>query len=150
MSKVKLGLAVVGAGFCVVFVVMLVGAIASRPERRGPSDLALHPDEQDRILAERKAGELQEQLGLDEGQTAAVAELLRRAREDMAAAMKTAPQDRAARIVAGMQHMEKMNAEVEALLNEEQLAKYRELRDERRGRLFELFEAFQNRRQSGS
>lgn len=149
-SKVKLALAMAGAGFCVAFVMMLGGAIASRPTQRGPSELALHPDQQDRILAERKATEFQEQLGLDEDQTAAVASLLQKAREDMAAAMRTAPQDRAARLAAGMQYMEKMNTQVEALLDGEQRAKYRELREDRRGRLFELLEAFESRRQSGS
>ncbi|HDP33638.1 MAG TPA: hypothetical protein ENN29_00845 [Candidatus Hydrogenedentes bacterium] len=70
-SKFKIGMAVLGAGFLVAGVILVVSAVVNRPER-GPTSLTLHPERQEEIAAERRARELQSQLNLREDQIPAV------------------------------------------------------------------------------
>jgi len=69
-------LVVIGAGFCVLFVAGIVCAVVTREEPAEPSELALHPEREEAILAERRAREYQQMLSLNEEQTDQVAQII--------------------------------------------------------------------------
>jgi len=78
--KLKLFLAAMGILTLLVAAGGTVVAIVSR-ETPQVSDLALHPERQDEILARREADGYRDQLGLSEEQTVKIAEILLDARK---------------------------------------------------------------------
>lgn len=75
-QNVKYGLAGLGAVYLVVFAGYLVYAGLKPSPPKGPSELALHPEREDEILARRRAEEMQEELKLTDEQTQRIANIL--------------------------------------------------------------------------
>ncbi len=77
IPKWKLALAALGVLYLIGFAVWGVYAVSERTtQQRGASELASHPERQDEILAERRAEEARELLGLSSEQTRQLATLI--------------------------------------------------------------------------
>lgn len=133
-SKLKLVFAGIGAGFCVVFLVLIVHALLAGPQLTGPSELALHPDRQDEILAKRKATELQEKLELTDDQTQKVTAILLEARKETADFIRNGPTDQMERFAEGRSRLQSLQDQIAAVLTPEQREKFQKVVDDRRER----------------
>ena len=143
-SKAKLALAALGAVFCVLGLVLGARALFAE-SKSGPSELTLNPENQEQIVCERRARELQTQLDLSEEQVAQVSEIIR----DLRAQGLAMRQDNAGNMqnLMGlrMEMMRQLDEKMKGVLNEEQLALYAEKKDnmqERFGKIRALRQQF--------
>jgi hypothetical protein len=74
---VKYTLAGVGAVYAFLFAGYLVFAGMNRMQPKGPSDLEAHPERQAEILAERRAAEMKDRLGLSADQVKQLADVFK-------------------------------------------------------------------------
>lgn len=75
-ANLKYALAGIGVLYLVVFAGYLVYAGMKPSDPVGPSELALHPEREDEILARRRAEEMQAELKLTEAQTQRIADIM--------------------------------------------------------------------------
>ncbi|HDP35865.1 MAG TPA: hypothetical protein ENN29_12245 [Candidatus Hydrogenedentes bacterium] len=80
---IKLTLAAVGACAGMGFAVWLAWSYFGADKSTGPSQLTLHPADQERILAERRALEFKERLNLTDEQATQVTRVIMELREDV-------------------------------------------------------------------
>jgi len=74
-KHVKYALAGIGACYVAVFAGYLAYTTMKPVAPSGPSELEAHPERQEEILAQRRAEEMKERLGLTDDQTAKLSEL---------------------------------------------------------------------------
>jgi hypothetical protein len=79
---VKYVFAGIGVVYLVLFVGYLVYAGVKRSQPRGPSELEANPERQEEIMAERRAQDLKEQLGLSDEQMKKIAEIFAQRGQD--------------------------------------------------------------------
>ncbi len=124
VSKLQIVLAVIGAGFCVLFVAGVVYAVVTTEEPAEPSELALHPEREDEILAERRARQYQQMLSLNEEQTDQVAQIVLSARKQEKQDLAKGYEDGRAMRDAKLQRRKAVSDQIEAILTPEQRVAY--------------------------
>ena len=148
-SKLKLGMAALGAGFCVLGIVLAVLAVVNRQER-GPTSLTLYPERQEEIVAERRAREMQSRLNLREDQIPAFTAAIMEVREQVRILRENSPGDidRLRQMRQAM--IQELDVRVAPLLDDEQRARYEQSKEilvDRLERLRGLRQLFFDRRQ---
>jgi len=124
----KLLLAGIGLAYAVGFGAWGVYALVTQPWERSATDLAAHPERENEVLADRRARDLQSELGLTDRQTEEVSEILLAFREQH---LVSAPETSAApweRMQSRMQAAQDTRAALEAVLTEEQRAEFAQMR----------------------
>ncbi len=103
----------------------LYNAWASQPANTGPTELTLHPERQQEIMAERRADRIQEKLNLSDEQAAQMEEIMRGMGEEMRR-MGPPPAGGGIREMMARRrgHMQQMDEKVRAILDDEQFEKY--------------------------
>lgn len=128
----KYALAAAGAVYLVGMAIWAVTALRAQPGQTGPSELALHPERQDEILAQRRADAMKEELGLSAEQaaklTGIVQEFQQARKERFLGAAETGP---LGRMQAMMQLRAEMREKLGAVLSPEQLAQFEEKQEQR-------------------
>lgn len=125
------GLAAVSLA-CAAF--MIYGYVSgARP--KGPSELTLHPEKQDTIVAERRAAQFKERLGLTDDQTEQLAQMLQRFRNEMREQRKQMKGEPAERLALGRAKVQGFADQLRGMLTEEQQAKFDALRADRTQRM---------------
>jgi len=135
-------LAAVGVAYLVGGAVWLAFHIAPDGETPGPSELALHPERQEEILAQRRADELAGKLGLDAEQAAEMAAVMRDMQQQRKSLMREHGGDRVAMAMNGMQMMQDMQERARAILTDEQYAAFETEMNDRVSRLMEAGRRF--------
>ncbi|MDQ1258142.1 MAG: hypothetical protein QG656_2751, partial [Candidatus Hydrogenedentes bacterium] len=119
-------------GFCVVFVVLGVYTFATYEPPAGPSELALHPERQDEIKADRRAQELQQTLSLNDDQTAQVSAIILAARKENAAIQQQPFEVHSEKDDAILDVWIRAVHQIDGLLTPEQLKRYLQEDDRKR------------------
>lgn len=137
VSTVKAVLAGVGV------VTLVVGAVLATQrfvaaQADGPSDLTLHPEKQDEIVAARWADTLGADLNLTPEQSTQVAALFKGFREDMQAMREASTGQMGGQVIQRLMRVQQLDTDVLALLNPEQAEIYQVRREERVSRIRNL------------
>ncbi len=143
-SKVKMVLAVTGAGFCVLGAVMVFGIVTDSFAAQGPSELTLDPDNQERIVSERRARDLQTALDLDEEQVRQLTESVMALREEGRRLREENAGNMLAMMASRRQQIQAFDAEVRSVLRDDQLPQYEEFKSLQMSRMGAARELAQN------
>jgi len=146
VPKWKYVLAAVGVLYLVGAALWAAFAVMNAAGKQGPSELALHPDRQDTILARQRAAAMQADLGLSEEQTielAAIFEGFHRARKDI---LRSGGGDRGTLMMARLQGFQDLQQEVQAVLSPAQYEAFQDKLYERTGG---FLQAMRKMRQQG-
>jgi hypothetical protein len=119
---------VVGAFFAVF---VAIGAYRAE----GPTELTLNPENQERIVSERRARELKAALDLDGEQVRQLTESVMAIREEGRRLRAENAGNMMAMMGARRLQMENFDRQVRAILREEQLPKYEEFKGLQRSRM---------------
>jgi Spy/CpxP family protein refolding chaperone len=144
ISKIKLLLAGVGVITLVVAAGYLAKMAVTPAQHHGPSELSLHPERQDSILAGRRAQMLQKRLGLNSDQTKQVAQLIEKAKKESDGFISDPTLDPGAKLMAARSKMQDVMAQIEPLLTPEQKEKFGAQREASQ----RLFAQFMNNNQA--
>jgi hypothetical protein len=147
-SKLKLGMAALGAGFCVLGIVLAVLAVVNRQER-GSTSLTLYPERQEEIVAERRAREMQSRLNLREDQIPAFTSAIMEVREQVRIMRENSAGD-IDRLQMRQAMIQELDVRVAPLLDDEQRARYEQSKEilvDRVEKLRGLRQLFFDRRQ---
>ncbi len=136
--KAKLTLAGAGAGLSLACAALILFGYVSGPRPQGPSELTLHPERQEEIIAGRRAGELKTRLGLSDDQTAQLSQMLVSFRAELREHRRQNAGNPAARIAAGRQKLQGFADQIRGILTEEQRARFDAMREDRMQRMESL------------
>jgi hypothetical protein len=134
VSKKKLFLAAGAAVVAVTCAAVIAWGYASGPKPKGPSELTLHPENQEKIVAERRALELRRNLDLTEEQTAQVTEALMALRRDIRTLRAENRGDAPVMLGAGRERMQQFLDTVRGTLDDEQKQRFDSMTQDRMGR----------------
>jgi len=134
ISKKKLFLAAGAAAVAVTCAAVIAWGYASGSKPKGPSELTLHPENQEQIVAERRALELQRNLNLTEEQTAQVTEALMTLRRDLRTLRAENKGGAPVMFGAGRERMQQFLNTVRGTLNDEQRQRFDNMKEDRMGR----------------
>jgi len=140
-NKLKLILACIGAGFCVAGAILAITAFTADSAAKGPSELTLHPENQEQIVARRRAAEFQHVLSLTDEQTAQLTEVIVLFRRQAKEIRWQNAGNNAGLFMAGRRKMEEFDQALRKILTSEQWTQYQErkmIRRERFGALQQL------------
>lgn len=139
-KKKKLILASVCAALATVSAGFVIAGYASGSRPKGPSELTLHPELQEQILAERRAKEIQEKLSLTEEQTVKVRDEVMALRNDLHALRRENKGNGEAFRPMARARLGKFTGNLRALLTEEQRVQFDAIKSDRMERLDALRE----------
>ncbi|HPO15807.1 MAG TPA: hypothetical protein PLI09_20365 [Candidatus Hydrogenedentes bacterium] len=135
-NKKKTVLAGGAAAVSVACVAVVIVGYVSAPRAKGPSELTLHPENQEQVVAERRALELKERLALTEEQTRQVADMFTEFRKEIREVRKENPGGAlGSRIPAMRERAQQMGDQIRGILTEDQRKKFDEQRADRMQRL---------------
>jgi hypothetical protein len=119
----------------VVSAVVITARVVEGQAAAGPSELTLHPERQDEILADRRADSLGQKLGMNPEQTAELSRII----EGFQQARLADRQQYAGNLLGLMQArraaMQDLDTQVQALLTAEQRANYANVKSDLMGRV---------------
>ncbi len=114
-------------------VALLVWAVAASfpgQTHAGPSELTLHPERQEAIIAERRAASLAAELRLNAEQRAAVEAIMLEARRSLIDLRAKHAGDVLGMIQARRNHMQSVSEQIQAQLNPEQQERFVDMRSD--------------------
>ena len=121
----KYGLAALGVVYAIGTVIWIVLLVSKTYAPSGPTALAMHPEQQDALLALRRAEKMQADLGLTPEQTEQVAKIMEGFHAERKERFLSAPEGQPmARMQAMMELREKVRTELSTVLTPEQLEQY--------------------------
>lgn len=127
----KYVLAGAGAVFCVVAAVALTARAAGVGKDSGPSELTLHPENGERIAAERRAGFIKDQLGLSNEQTAQIVDILVEFRSEARNVRRNNAGDFASFANTMRGRLQEVGDRIRPILTPEQQQRFDEMREQR-------------------
>lgn len=128
----KYVLAAVGAAYAAAFLGWGIYALTRTAEQRGPSELAMYPERQDELIAQRQAEAMRAEYGLSDEQVRQAALVMREMNERRREMMRRAVEEGALqRFQDRRQMLELLREKMRVVLTPDQYAKFEEKQTER-------------------